>query len=79
MEYWNFGIYADRAHTTVCYVASVRAETERDALRLLRIDLKPVPVPLYIGTFKGEQAKFPASRRTNGARPEGPEVLIVKV
>lgn len=79
MQYWNFGVYADRAHTTICYVASVRAETEHDALRLLRIDLKPVPMALYIGAFKEQQALFPDGRQDGGGQSEGPEVVIVKL
>jgi hypothetical protein len=74
MTYWNFGIYADRAHSTVCYTATVDASSERDAVAMLRMELKMVPVPLYIGPMTGQSIKPPDPDQSN---PK-PDVLIVK-
>lgn len=49
MTYWNYGVYADRMHNTVCYAASVRASSEREAVAALRVELKLIPMTLYIG------------------------------
>jgi hypothetical protein len=57
MTYWNFGVYADRAHTTVCYAASVSAVSQKAALAMLRLELKLIPVPLYIGPTTGQSIK----------------------
>lgn len=53
MSHWQYIVYAEASLTTVCYIASVRAETESKSLSILQKELSRVPMPLYVGPLMG--------------------------
>lgn len=79
MKFWAYDVYADRGHSTVCYAASVRAKTEREAVEALIFELKFIPMPLYIGPLQGSGFVQKAAQECTVQTTENSEIRLVRV
>ena len=79
MTFWNYGVYADPTHGTICYVASVRALTQREAIAALRLELKLIPMLLYIGPLRGSSLVEKVADENNIQTTHSDEVRLIRI